>query len=53
MIFKVPVEFVVHAQDEFHQNKQLQEFLSRCFRDFAASYNVVDYIIKSEHTKMK
>ena len=45
---QVTVVFDIQADDEFHQNKQINEFLSRAFRDFAATYNIIDYEIIEE-----
>ena len=45
---QVVVVFDIQADDEFHQNKQINEFLSRAFRDFAATYNIIDYEIIEE-----
>lgn len=42
---KVVVVFDIQADDEFHKTKQINEFLSRCFRDFAATYSIIDYEI--------
>jgi len=46
---QVSVVFDIQTGDEFHKNKQINEFLSRAFRDFAATYNIVDYEIVNEH----
>lgn len=45
---QVSVEFVVYAKDDFHLNKQINEYLTQCFREFAAQYNVTDYIVLPE-----
>ena len=46
---KVSVVFDIQTVDEFHKNKQINEFLSRAFRDFAATYNIIDYEILSKN----
>ena len=42
---QVTVVFDIQTADDFHKNKQINEFLSRAFRDFAATYNIIDYEI--------
>jgi len=46
---KVSVVFDIQTVDEFHKNKQINEFLSRAFRDFAATYNIIDYEILGDN----
>ena len=41
--FKVPVDFTVYAEDKDLLKKQIDHYLTQCFRDYAASYNVIDY----------
>lgn len=45
---QVTVVFDIQTVDEFHKNKQINEFLSRAFRDFAATYNIIDYEVLEE-----
>ena len=42
---KIDVTFVVKTEDEFHLYKQLNEFLRVSFREFAATYNIQDYLV--------
>jgi hypothetical protein len=41
--FKVPVDFTIYAKDEFHLQRQLNSFLAQSYREFAASYNIMDF----------
>ena len=53
MLFKTPVVLNIEAKDDFHHIKQLNEFLQQAFREFAASYNIVDYEILDHLTTTK
>jgi len=53
MLFKTPVVLNIEAKDDFHHTKQLNEFLQQAFREFAASYNIVDYEILDHLTTTK
>ena len=46
MQYTIPVLITIEASDEFHMNKQLQEFLASAFRDYGPTYNVNDYEIE-------
>ena len=46
--YKVTVDFEIYAKDTFHLNKQANEYLTQCFREFAAQYNVTDYTVLPE-----
>lgn len=41
--FNVPVDFTVYARDTVHVQEQIDLFLKQAFREFSASYNVMDY----------
>jgi hypothetical protein len=41
--FTVPVDFTIYAKDQFHLQKQLDAFLAQSYREFAASYNIMDF----------
>lgn len=53
MLFKIPVIVTVEATDDFHKDKQLNEFLRTSYREFAASHNVLDYEVLDHLTKEK
>jgi hypothetical protein len=42
---KVLVDIEIYAKDTFHLNKQVNEYLTQSFREFAAQYNVTDYTV--------
>jgi len=50
---QVTVVFDIQTVDEFHKNKQINEYLSRCFRDFAATYNIINYEILNSDSEFK
>ena len=39
------VAFTLMGKDDFQLNKQFNEFMSQAYREFSASYNVMDYIV--------
>lgn len=41
--YRVPVDFTIYAKDEYHLKKQIDAFLAQSYREFSASYNVIDF----------
>ena len=46
-IEKIVVTFEVAGNNEYQKTKNINEFLRNSFREFAASYNVIDYEVLS------
>ena len=48
MTTKIDVQFELADACEYKTTKSINEFLRNSFREFAASYNVIDYEVLNE-----